>query len=239
MSPSPGDGRISTLSRLLKSWRRCARWRWSRASSPRIVSRASSSSPDACCFVLDFLCIHPFRDGNGRISRLLTLLALYQHGYEVGRYVSLERLVEESRDDYYDVLQRSSDGWHDGKHDLEPWLHFFLGQTRRAYRLLEERAEDLQGTQGTKTAQVTAAISAFSGDFSLAELTGACPEVSRDMVRKVLWGPARWRAWDEAQEPDGARSRGLPDGKSVRESVREDVRESVRARYSSPPASVV
>lgn len=84
--------------------------------------------------VFDFLCIHPFRDGNGRISRLLTLLALYQHGFEVGRYISLERLVEESRVDYYEVLRRSSQGWHQGRHDLIPWLGYFLTVLKRAYR---------------------------------------------------------------------------------------------------------
>lgn len=88
--------------------------------------------------VFDFLCIHPFRDGNGRISRLLTLLALYQHGYEVGRYVSLERLVEESRAEYYEALQRSSEGWHEGRHDLLPWLNFFLAILKRAYRELDK-----------------------------------------------------------------------------------------------------
>jgi len=87
--------------------------------------------------VFDFLCIHPFRDGNGRLSRLLTLLALYQHGFEVGRYVSLERLIEESRSEYYDVLHRSSDGWHEGRHDLIPWLSFFLAILKRAYRELD------------------------------------------------------------------------------------------------------
>lgn len=87
--------------------------------------------------VFDFLCIHPFRDGNGRISRLLTLLALYQHGFEVGRYVSLERLIEESRAEYYDMLHRSSDGWHEGRHDLIPWLNYFLTILKRAYRELD------------------------------------------------------------------------------------------------------
>jgi len=90
--------------------------------------------------VLDFLCIHPFRDGNGRISRLLTLLALYQHGFEVGRYISLERLVEESRVDYYEVLRLSSEGWHEGQHDLIPWLSYFLAVLKRAYRELEKMA---------------------------------------------------------------------------------------------------
>ncbi|MFL6198570.1 MAG: Fic family protein [Thermoanaerobaculia bacterium] len=93
----------------------------------------------AAALVFDFLCIHPFRDGNGRISRLLTLLALEQLGYEVGRYVSLERLIEESREDYYDVLHRSSEGWHEGKHDLLPWLNYFLAVLRRACFELEEQ----------------------------------------------------------------------------------------------------
>src|ERR1019366_6642608 len=77
-------------------------------------------------FIIDFLCIHPFRDGNGRVSRLLTLLALYQHGYEVGRYISLERLIEESKEDYYEVLNRSSQHWHEGRHELTPWMNLLL-----------------------------------------------------------------------------------------------------------------
>ncbi len=92
----------------------------------------------AAALVLDFLCIHPFRDGNGRVSRLLTLLALYQHGYEVGRYVSLERIVEESQADYYEALRVSSQGWHEGRHDLIPWLNYFLPVLKRAYRELEK-----------------------------------------------------------------------------------------------------
>ena len=91
--------------------------------------------------VFDFLCIHPFRDGNGRVSRLLTLLALYQHGFEVGRYISLERLVEESRTEYYEVLHLSSQGWHEGRHDLLPWLNFFLTILKRAYKEWKRASE--------------------------------------------------------------------------------------------------
>lgn len=90
--------------------------------------------------VLDFLCIHPFRDGNGRVSRLLTLLALYQHGYQVGRFISIERLVEESKEDYYDTLHRSSQAWHEARHDWKPFASYYLGIIHRAYRLLEESA---------------------------------------------------------------------------------------------------
>lgn len=136
--------------------------------------------------VFDFLCIHPFRDGNGRVSRLLTLLALYQQGYEEGRYISLERLVEETRDDYYEVLRQSSEGWHEGGHDVLPWLNYFLTIVRRAYREFEERVGQVKSPRGAKTALVEAAIEAFPGEFALADLERACPGVSRDMVRRVL-----------------------------------------------------
>jgi Fic family protein len=140
----------------------------------------------AAAFVLDFLCIHPFRDGNGRVSRLLTLLVLYQHGYEVGRYISLERLIEESRDEYYEALRRSSVEWHAGRHDLLPWLNYFLTVLHRAYRLFEERAGQVPSPRGAKTALVEAAIAALPGPFRLADLERNCPGVSRDMIRRVL-----------------------------------------------------
>lgn len=140
----------------------------------------------AAALVLDFLCIHPFRDGNGRVSRLLTVLALYQHGHEVGRYVSTERLVEDSKADYYDALRRSSQGWHEGKHDFAPWLGFFLSIVRRAYVEFEQRAGDVRAPRGAKTQLIEAAIEGFDGDFGLADLERKCPGVSRDMVRRVL-----------------------------------------------------
>jgi Fic family protein len=89
---------------------------------------------------LDFLCIHPFRDGNGRVARLLGLLALYHFDYDVGRYISIERLIEESREDYYENLRLSSIGWHEAKHDLTPWLNYFLAILRRAYLELIEKS---------------------------------------------------------------------------------------------------
>src|SRR5208337_5413883 len=98
--------------------------------------------------VLDFLCIHPFRDGNGRVSRLLTLLALYQHGYEVGRYISIERLIEEAKEDYYRVLQQSSQGWHEAKHDLVPWLNYSLAIIRRAYNEFADHAGRITKQRG-------------------------------------------------------------------------------------------
>jgi Fic family protein len=140
----------------------------------------------AAALILDFLCIHPFRDGNGRVSRLLTLFALYQHGHTVGRYVSTERLVEDSKEDYYEALRRSSHGWHEGKHDFASWLAFFLAIVLRAYVEFEERAGEVRAPRGAKTQLVEAAVAGFDGAFSLADLERSCPGVSRDMVRRVL-----------------------------------------------------
>ena len=136
--------------------------------------------------VLDFLCIHPFRDGNGRVSRLLTLLALYQHGYGVGRYVSLERLVEESREHYYESLQRSSERWHHARHDLTPWFNFILAIIRRAYAELDEVAANAKAQRGTKAEMVLAAIRTYQGEFSLTDLQRDCPSVGRDWIRTIL-----------------------------------------------------
>jgi Fic family protein len=136
--------------------------------------------------VLDFLCIHPFRDGNGRVSRLLTLLALFQHGYEAGRYVSLERLVEESKEDYYECLHRSSQRWHEGKHELTPWFNFLLAIIRRSYVEFEKRAGQVKAPRGAKAELVLAAIREQPGDFRLVDIERACPGVGREWIRSLL-----------------------------------------------------
>ncbi len=89
---------------------------------------------------LDFLCIHPFRDGNGRVSRLLLLLQCYHLGYEVGRYVSLERVIEENKERYYETLEESSQRWHEGVHDPWPYINYLLFILKSAYHEFEERA---------------------------------------------------------------------------------------------------
>src|SRR5580692_8072215 len=101
------------------------------------------------CYVFDFLAIHPFRDGNGRISRLLTLLLLYQAGYEVGRFISLERLIDNTRETYYDALQAAGHGWHEDEHDIKPWLNYFLGIVTAAYKEFEGRVGTVSG-RGSK-----------------------------------------------------------------------------------------
>ena len=135
---------------------------------------------------VDFLCVHPFRDGNGRVSRLLLLLQCYGLGFEVGRYVSLERVIEENKDRYYETLEESSQGWHEGKHDPWPYINYVLFVLKTAYREFEARAGQMKSPRGAKTALVEAAIDGFTGQFTLTDLERACPGVSRDMVRRVL-----------------------------------------------------
>lgn len=142
------------------------------------------------CLILDFLCIHPFRDGNGRIARLLTLLAWYHHGHKVGRYISHERIVEQTKEDYYEALRASSAGWHEGKHDIMPWFTYLLSVWRRAYREFEERAERQRPKRGAKTEMVEYALETMIGPFGIADVERICPNVSRDTIRLVM---NRWR----------------------------------------------
>ena len=137
--------------------------------------------------ILDFLCIHPFRDGNGRVARLLTLMLLYQFNYQVGRYISLERVIEQSKETYYETLEASSKGWHQGKHDVMPWLNYFWGMLLRAYAEFKERVDAARPqAHGSKTEQVRHAVLKRSKPFALAEIEDECIGVSRDMVRHVL-----------------------------------------------------
>ena len=137
--------------------------------------------------ILDFLCIHPFRDGNGRVARLLSLMLLYQAGYEVGRYISLERVIEQSKKTYYETLEASSQGWHEGRHDVMPWLDYFWGMLLRAYSEFEERLERATaGGFGTKAERVRAAVLRRNAPFRLTEIHDECEGISRETVRNVL-----------------------------------------------------
>lgn len=136
--------------------------------------------------ILDFLCIHPFSDGNGRMARLLSLMLLYQSGFEVGRYISLERVIEQSKETYYETLERSSQGWHESRHDVLPWLRYFWGMLLAAHGELEERVGDLRDAPGAKTALVEQAVRRRIAPFGIAEIESECAGVSRDMVRHVL-----------------------------------------------------
>ena len=138
-------------------------------------------------YVLDFLCIHPFTDGNGRMARLLTLLLLYQAGFEVGRYISLEHLIENQREGYYDALYKSSQGWHDGEHSLLPWWEYFLGvMLQDAYHEFERRTGELTTAHGAKRERIIDVISRFSDKFQVADIERACPGVSRPTINRAL-----------------------------------------------------
>lgn len=138
-------------------------------------------------YVLDFLCIHPFLDGNGRMARLLTLLLLYRAGYGVGRYVSLEQVIEETREGYYDSLYASSEGWHDAEDSLLPWWEYFLGvAVLTAYRRLDEQVGKMTSRRGAKQQMVIAAIRRLPETFRYAEVARACPGVSRPTIQRAL-----------------------------------------------------
>jgi len=138
-------------------------------------------------YILDFLCIHPFLDGNGRMARLLTVLLLYHNGYEVGRYISLERIIEQTKKSYYETLQNSSQGWHESAHDSLPWMEYCLSTILAAYKEFEGRFARISSGQGSKADMIMNAIDAYIGDFSISELAQACPVVSRDMLKHQLF----------------------------------------------------
>ncbi len=137
-------------------------------------------------FILDFLCIHPFNDGNGRMSRLLTLLLLYRSGYFVGKYISLERLIADSKETYYDALQDSSTGWHEGKNDYLPFVRYMLGIVIAAYREFASRV-DVMITRGlSKPGRVRELIRSTTGRITKAEIMKQCPDISQRTVERAL-----------------------------------------------------
>jgi Fic family protein len=139
------------------------------------------------CYVFDFLAIHPFRDGNGRMARLLTLLLLYQSGYEVGRYISLERRINQARDGYYDSLQAAGVGWHTSEHTIWPWLEYLLGILLAAYREFEDRVGLVGESRGAKTAAIERFIRArLSDEFTIADVRDAALGASDSLIGKVL-----------------------------------------------------
>jgi Fic family protein len=138
-------------------------------------------------FALDFLCIHPFADGNGRVARLATSYLMGRTGYGVGRYVSLEQLIYDTKDDYYGALGASTIGWFDdGNHDLWPWARYLLGRVGEAYGRFEERIA--AGTSGgTKQDRVRDYVLLHApATFTIAEIRRAVPGVSDNTIRIVL-----------------------------------------------------
>lgn len=137
-------------------------------------------------FILDFLCIHPFNDGNGRMSRILTLLLLYQNGFEVGRFISLEKIIEDSKETYYESLNKASMLWHDGQNNLNIWLEYFLGIIIRAYKELEERVGCVESTKGSKSERIEIAIEKKLGYFTKSEIRTICPDVGDSTINRIF-----------------------------------------------------
>ncbi len=170
----PAAKTASFMNELITSWQECLR----DTKIPPLVTMAA--------FNLDFLCIHPFRDGNGRVSRLLMLLMCYHLGIEVGRFISLERLIEQNKERYYETLKMSSEGWHEGRHNPWHYINFVCFVIKKAYEEFENRLIGTPQPKGEKTTIIHKAVESISGNFSVADLQRECPGVGIDMIRRVL-----------------------------------------------------
>ena len=137
-------------------------------------------------FILDFLCIHPFNDGNGRMSRLLTLLLLYQSDYIVGKYISIEKIIEESKETYYEVLQDSSLNWHENKNDYKPFVNYMLGVIVNAYKEFESRVELVTNPNLSKSDRIRKIIKNHIGTITKSELLEMNPDISDTTVQRTL-----------------------------------------------------
>ena len=138
------------------------------------------------CVILDFLCIHPFRDGNGRMSRLLSLLLLYKNGYDVGKYVSFEEQINRYKSSYYEALRQSSVGWDTGSNDYFPFMENFLTTLYLCYKELDKRFAVVHGKRVTKKARIEATVLNSLTPISKAEICKILPDVSPTTVEAVL-----------------------------------------------------
>lgn len=139
-------------------------------------------------FILDFLSIHPFDDGNGRMSRLLTLLLFYKNGYIVGKYISLEMLIEKSKETYYESLQASSINWHKEKNDYAPFIRYYLGILLKAHSEFENRVEHLHYRKLTKPERIKSVIDNHLGKITKKDIMNQCPDISKVTVERTLAG---------------------------------------------------
>ena len=137
-------------------------------------------------FILDFLCIHPFNDGNGRMSRLLTLLLLYRSGYIVGKYISIEKIIVDGKDTYYEALQQSSYDWHEGTNDYLPFVRYMLGIIVAAYRDFSTRVELLTTKGLSKPDRIREVIRGTTGKITKAQIMEKCPDISHITVQRAL-----------------------------------------------------
>ncbi|MCM1089116.1 MAG: Fic family protein [Muribaculaceae bacterium] len=137
-------------------------------------------------FILDFLCIHPFRDGNGRMSRLLTLLLMYKSDYIVGKYISIEKLIEVTKDSYYAALRESSEKWHKEENDYEPFVIYILGVIVAAYREFFDRTRLFEEKKIAKPNRVEEEIKKHIGTITKTELMQSVAGVSQTTIQRTL-----------------------------------------------------
>jgi len=137
-------------------------------------------------FILDFLCIHPFNDGNGRMSRLLTLLLLYQQGYIVGKYISMEMIIENTKESYYQTLKDSSYGWHENQNSYLPFVQYYLGVILNAYREFSNRVETVTMKGLSKSERVRDVFDRKLGKISKRDIHAICPDISITTIEKSL-----------------------------------------------------
>ena len=138
------------------------------------------------CVILDFLCIHPFRDGNGRMSRLLSLLLLYKNGFDAGKYISFEEQINKYKDLYYEALRQSSAGWDTNNNDYFPFMQNFLSTLYMCYKELDKRFAVVKGKKVTKTARIEATVLGSLIPISKAEICAMHPDISPSTVEAVL-----------------------------------------------------
>ncbi|MCR5530498.1 MAG: Fic family protein [Lachnospiraceae bacterium] len=139
-------------------------------------------------FICDFLCIHPFNDGNGRMSRLLTLLLLYKNGYRVGKYISIEKQIEKTKDRYYDTLEKSNAGWHEEENDPTPFIRYMLQAILACYTEFEDRVGVMteSGSGSTSYDVVKKFTEDRIGKFTGADVLAHCPSVGRSSALAAL-----------------------------------------------------
>jgi len=136
-------------------------------------------------FILDFLCIHPFNDGNGRMSRLLTLLIMYRNDYLVGRYISIEKLIEDNKERYYDSLKESSEFWHNGKNDYKPFVYYMLQIILKAYQEFEERVSHVE-KKSTSYERIQSIFDNNLGRITKSDIKDKCPDLSQTTIELAL-----------------------------------------------------